>query len=570
MNEAFKIDNEYIYMWDESNESYIPICKKILITKKLNIIDTDETYLTIRFENDFGSMIEKTIAKSQITRKELLKMMNWGIDINERNVVYVRDYLYWAFNQPNVSKELGHKKLGWIYEDNKRTNTFKYRNIICEDGINSVDSSYKGDLAITSHGTSEEYISFIKKELKDSPYLQLALVIGLASPILCIIGEKLDMENILVNYTGNSSTGKSTALALSMSPWGNPSITSSKDSLVKTWNSTENAMFKNIAGQGLQGVPIAFDEIGSGNIRDFTKFTYKFAAGSDKGRMDSENNLRQKEVFRCILISSGEVEIKQQMTDMTLGTKIIRLTEFNNIPWTKNAKQSNRIKEFVINHNGTLGEEFIKHILEYDIDDIFKVWKNYSDELTPLMKPYIKQFSDRMASKYAIFLLTFEMISDMLEVDWDKQSFIDLLILSIKDKENDVNIAENAYNAIMEFFSEKINHFIQFTGCNNKTRIPNNNQHKDIWGKYNEIEIVIMKKYFLETMRKNGFVNPNLVLSHLLEKGYIIPEKDRNRNNKYSRRELNGKQKIFVLVLKRDIEINNDNQLELEEDSDEG
>ncbi|MCB6602941.1 DUF927 domain-containing protein, partial [Erysipelatoclostridium ramosum] len=95
-----------------------------------------------------------------------------------------------------------HKHLGWYYKDGERTNTYLLNEVIGKD----IQSTYIGEYNLKSKGNVGDYITFIKKELECNAYLQLALTLGLTAPVLGILAESIDAENLFINLSGNSST----------------------------------------------------------------------------------------------------------------------------------------------------------------------------------------------------------------------------------------------------------------------------------------------------------------------------------------------------------------------------
>ena len=128
------------------------------------------------------------------------------------------------------------------------------------------------------------------------------------------------------------------------------------------------------------------------------------------------------------------------------------------------------------------------------------------------------------------------------------------MIESAKDKQNEIKLAENAYDLIMDFVSENISHFYAYKGSSYS---PNNRIEKNysttIWGKYNDVDITFSRKQFDRLLTSNGFKNPKMVLIKLKEKCAVIVEHDGERNNCYNRRTVGTSDKIPVVVIKKDV-----------------
>lgn len=552
--EPYKIEAGHVWTLGEENE-YVILCREISIEYRLNVIEDNTWNLNLKFRDPVNTLRDKVIAESQLSKSSLLSLADIGLDVNELNVKLVLEYLLWLKSDVTIPVRYAHKHLGWYYKNDERTNTYLLDEVIGKD----IQSTYVGEYNLKFKGNVDDYKTFVIEELKDNAYLQLALTLGVTAPVLGILADNIDSENLFINLSGLSSSGKSTALMLAMSPWGKCTVSSGTGSLVKSWSSTENALLKTISASGIQGFPIAFDEAGTNNIKNMNTLIYKFCSGVDKARLNRDSILQKNDTFRTVLLSSGEIRILDQMKEKTVGSTVIRLTEFNDFPWTDSAEQSNRIKKFLTKNYGTFGKLFIRNLIECEEDSIIDIWNEYTIELIPRLNPYVKHFSDRIASKFAIFLVTFEILKELLGVEWDSENIINLLIESAKDKQNEIKLAENAYDLIMDFVSENISHFYTYTGSSYS---PNNRVDKNystsIWGKYNDYDVTMSRKQFDRLLLSNGFNNPKLVLSKLKEKGALIVEHDGERNNFYNRRTVGTSDKIPVVVIKKDIVFDNE------------
>ena len=225
--EPFKLENKYVWILNELNE-YVILCREINIVYRLNVIEDNTWNLNLSFRDPVNALKEKVITESQLSKSSLLLLADIGLDINEINAKSVLEYLLWAKTDNTIPVHYAHKHLGWYYKDGERTNTYLLNEVIGKD----IQSTYIGEYNLKSKGNVGDYITFIKKELECNAYLQLALTLGLTAPVLGILAESIDAENLFINLSGNSSTGKSSALMLAMSPWGKCTVSSGNGSLV--------------------------------------------------------------------------------------------------------------------------------------------------------------------------------------------------------------------------------------------------------------------------------------------------------------------------------------------------
>ena len=93
----------------------------------------------------------------------------------------------------------------------------------------------------------------------------MAVIFGISALVTSFLKHKHEIEfaGILFSFTGQSSTGKSTAAALAVSVAGNP--TKGNETLFRSWNATRNALEGYLSNN--YGIPIVFDELSSTTLR---------------------------------------------------------------------------------------------------------------------------------------------------------------------------------------------------------------------------------------------------------------------------------------------------------------
>ena len=170
-----------------------------------------------------------------------------------------------------------------------------------------------------SHGTLEEWQENVSKYCVGNNILALTVSIALAAPLLDIIHQ----ENGGFNLMGDSSIGKSTALAVATSVFGNP-----KD-VIQKWNMTINS---------LEGVAKAFndfmlplDEIGQSTANQIGEIVYMLGNGSGKGRANVHGEARKRVHFRTMFLSNGEKTLEEHMGEASKKVKAgqeVRLVDF--------------------------------------------------------------------------------------------------------------------------------------------------------------------------------------------------------------------------------------------------
>ena len=136
--------------------------------------------------------------------------------------------------------------------------------------------------------------------------LMLALCASFAAPLLEIAGQ----ESGGFNFTGQSSTGKTTALVAAGSVWGKGS---SSGGYVQNWRATSNGL------EGLAALhsdaALCLDEIGQAPGRTIMEASYMLANGMGKARACQDGSAKGVKSWRCMVLSTGEKGLAEKIAE---------------------------------------------------------------------------------------------------------------------------------------------------------------------------------------------------------------------------------------------------------------
>lgn len=122
-----------------------------------------------------------------------------------------------------------------------------------------------------------------------------ALACAFAGPLIDLAGG----ESGGFHLVGGSSSGKTTALRLASSVWGNP------DGYWRQWRTTDNGL--EAVAEEFNDTLLALDEIGQADSRIIGEVAYMLANGRGKQRAKKEGGARAIKTWRVLLLSTGEV-----------------------------------------------------------------------------------------------------------------------------------------------------------------------------------------------------------------------------------------------------------------------
>ena len=140
-------------------------------------------------------------------------------------------------------------------------------------------------------GSRDVYMDFLRNTIFPSVELSLALSIGYSAVVVPRLKFLNDLGTLIVNVSGISSTGKSTAEMLMCSPFMYPDINDGTKGLNLSANTTLNAIMSTI--EGVFGVPFVVDDIKTNPDINLFQYIYNIAACNQKSRCNSEGKKRK-------------------------------------------------------------------------------------------------------------------------------------------------------------------------------------------------------------------------------------------------------------------------------------
>lgn len=461
-------------------------------------IETGNVTCIIEF-NYHGEVRKKEVTRGQLCRSKMSELANVGLDIGDHNYRDVLHHL--ALSEADAKKTFSHSRLGFGMVDDKRV--FKHFK------VQGIESNYVGALQIEPSGTEEEYRQLLEAHVFGHAPLELALTIGLSAPVASLLDENIDSGVLLVHLFGNSSTGKTTAARLAVSPFGCP--TTGRTGLIKTWNATTNAL------QGLlvdnHGIPMVFDEASMLNKKN-SNLIYLLAGGVEKEKLNKESVLRTPKRWSGTFLSTGEHSLLAQGTK-NIGVQV-RLLEFSTISWTKSAEHADALKNGLTRNYAHLGATFAETLLSVKMEVLLEAWKKNKAKFLESME-LRDQFAERLADKASVLLTTAEMANEILGLNFNLASISSLIYQSFAENVEERDLGRKAYEI---FLQEAMQNQCRFS------REVNIDGLVDVWGRFFIAEkalkeIFILPEIFTAIMQKHGFEDVSIILKEWRERGWL-------------------------------------------------
>lgn len=491
----FYVDDKAVYHIENINDTQyylIKICSKFIIEKVVMNNETKEIFYDTALYDDFGKRTVR-ISKAIFTKRRFHELLAFGLDYYSYKLDFVLDYIEICVS--NAAKNTETNRLGWDLSN--ETELFY-----------GYDASYAGDKNIypkLSVDSNEQYFDKLNELIKDSIGCQLAVSLSLSSVFVAYLEKDLHIGTPIFHFYGDSSSGKSTALILASSMWGNPTL---GNKLYNSWNATDNGLLNTFNNN--YGVTLCFDEAGLLPRKSYSSIIYSISEGVDKSRYTSAINPPPNKTWQTVCLSSGEQSLLDSSNQNT-GLRV-RSIEFLDLPITNSAEHSKEIKSFCSANYGVIGKWFVEDFANYEksiLSDYHKVKEDFDKLITSQ-----RGTDERIATIFSVVLLTAQRLTKILNLDIENlKKFLANYINDLGY--NTMPLSDRAYNAVVEWISCNTPRINCYYG---KVK------HNDAVAEKLDNSIIIKADEFKRLLADKGFTDVNVVAKSLKKAGLLIAE----------------------------------------------
>jgi putative DNA primase/helicase len=163
--------------------------------------------------------------------------------------------------------------------------------------------------AIRERGELEDWQRTIATPAIGNSRIVLTISAAFASTLL----GPCQLHGCGIHFRGDSSTGKTTALAVAGSVWGGPRDGGGLNGFVQSWQATAN---------GIEGMaeahcdlPLLLDELSLVRGEDAWRVAYQLASGIGRTRATKSGATASRLEWRVFLISSGEISLADKVAE---------------------------------------------------------------------------------------------------------------------------------------------------------------------------------------------------------------------------------------------------------------
>jgi len=514
------------YICDEYGVAYVNemgaevevISHPIMPVKRVTNIESFEEKLEIAYCRGKDPWKTLTVSREQLaSAQKIITLARQGIHVNSENAKEVVKFLgiIESINYDALPRQNSVSHMGWL-TDGK---FMPYIKDVSYDGDSvELQRMYEEFKPTGDESTWMSLASDVRNG--DSVPARIALAASFAAPLVQILG----CLPFFVHFWGETGCGKTVALMLAASVWGNPEI----GRYIKTFSGTKVSM--ELYAAFCCNMPILFDELQViSDRKTFDDIIYMLTEGASKGRGAKEGGLQVQKRWASSIITTGEMPITQSNSG---GGAVSRTIEVNygGIPLFRNARDvANTLKE----NYGFVGQKFIQSLQRENVVNSLKVLykKVYSDMIK-------EDVQDKQVISATLLLVADALATKAIFKDNRALTFAELKPYLASRSETDVNL--RCYQWLMGFCAANPRRF--------DSQDSNNGE---VWGKYEDGYVFINKTVFDDQLKNKGF-SPGAFLDwakrkELLKHKYYGPG---NKNNKLTMQVRIGGKPVPHVVIK--------------------
>ena len=419
------------------------------------------------------------VADRSITasRNNIVRLADKGLEVNTDNAALLVKYIaeVVASSLPTMPHKPAKSVLGWVDGE-----FMPYTDAVAFDGEDQFKHLYK---AVAQKGKLSEWVEFMRP-LRKNLELRLCMAASFASPLIEVVGE----NPFVFHLWGGTGAGKTVALMVAMSIWGNPAM----GAMTRTMNMTANSMLSTAAF--LRNLPFAGDELQTIKSRwnNYDNLIMCITEGIDRGRMsyDKVNELRS---WKCSFLFSGEEPCIKQSSGGGAKNRVIEVECKDRL-----VESGNAVANFVRSNYGTAGCNFIDYIKWADLSQL------YSDTFSSILSQ--TDTTDKQAGAMALMMAADCIASGLF---WSEEP-----VLTVSDVQPylcsavEVDVAERAYSYVLGEIAK------------NNAKFSDND--REVWGRISVDTVLINRGVLDDIMTSKGF-EFDAVKSKWRDKGYLIP-----------------------------------------------
>jgi putative DNA primase/helicase len=460
-----------------------------------------------------------------VDTSKIIMLSNWDAPVSTNNTLHMVSYLseFDAENAGRFPVVQSASSMGWQPDGG----------FLLPDAFYSSDTNSSRDFSLTpptgletlaggwkTKGTWDQWLDAMRL-VQDFPYMYIAAYASAAAPLL----EVLRIPGFVLDFSGETSGGKTTALRFAASVWGRPA--ESYPTAMYSWDATK-VWIERTSGF-LKNLPLILDETKRArHTRIVRDVIYDFCQGQGRGR-GSIDGTRHTESWRSILISSGEGAATSFSQDA--GTRA-RVLSLKGKPLGDDvvigSAASEEAQALLANTYGHLGRKMVEYLVANterhgDIRGVFQVARQKYSELA----------GSAVARRHAGHLAVLEVTASIVHSLGVPQPRVDPFTSLLESQEHAGHDADRPLSALQDFLTWCAVNQKRFWGRGERDREGNTRSPSQGWvGAWEEKQdwdtIAVTTTAFNELMRDLGH-EPDEIISRWNDRQWLKRSGGRQR-----------------------------------------
>lgn len=345
--------------------------------------------------------------KAIASTNAIIQLADHGIHANSENakalVKYLADVEY--LNEFEIKEQRSSGKLGWIdgvflpYD-----NSIVFDN---EDNLRSLVDS------IQEVGNKKKWYNCV---LKLREKRRIEILIYLAAALGSVLVDPVGSLPFVVDLWGDTGRGKTVALMLAASVWGNPN----EGGYITDAKATITAM--EIRMNALNSLPMMIDDMAQikNQDDDFSGLVYKWCAGHGKDRSNVTLGLNKQTAWQNCILTNAERSLVTETMQAGAVNRIIDV-EIGDEPIF--GDEGNQVANLLRKNYGFAGRDFIETVRVLGDEEIRSRQKKYYDAIKDRSKELGEPKEEKQIIPMSILLAADELAEEFLFRDGIRMDF---------------------------------------------------------------------------------------------------------------------------------------------------
>ena len=373
-------------------------------------------------------------------------------------------------------------------------------------------------------GDVKKYDEMLTKYVYPNHRMSLAYILGFSGVLVARISKLKDLGVVLSGISGQSTTGKTTAIKLMASIWADPDDVKGRIIMrADASNIGFNAQFA-----GFNGPCIIFDDVDQNSTLDLANKLNTLSRGAQRVVANQKGEAQFNRMGFggiCVFVSECPL-LEKTRKESGLYPRFIDLQD---IVWTDDSESAEAIKSICSQNFGFKGKifaEFIEKKTNKQLCSIYDSAYKFINDITTEKD----NFTARANKKYACIIATANLLMDCFGIVFDIEEIAKILMVNEKLNREERDKGTQTYDYLKQFFIENHASF-NLIGEEQQLSAKGYMNLKSAYGiavfKQNKLHLYIKVATVDEILTKAGFNQLSNYKRVWKEKGWTMCAKDR-------------------------------------------